>query len=145
MTSYWYLTLNSLWAAQASSYRTVNHDAKSEWIVVGLRIRNRNRGTVITLVLAIVFNTLQVQSDRWDWDICTGGCKCYRSHDRSTWRSELLWLAGLSLMAITLALKMTTVGGNWVKSVFNRLDERRNLQAGNGDIPSAERGLSLYL
>jgi hypothetical protein len=72
--------------------------------------------------LAIVFNTLQAQSDRWDWDVWTGG-KCYRSHDKSTWESEFLWVAGLSLFLITLVMQLTTVGEHLVDSCFKLLDK----------------------
>lgn len=105
---YWFLALNSFWAARAGKYRTVSGGTiPSKWQIV--RFTMRNIFVFITLVLATVYNTLQVVSDKRDWDPYSQG-QCYRYHDRSAWGSQWLWIVGEALYAVTVAVQFTARG-----------------------------------
>ena len=111
--SYWYLTLNSFWAARASSYRTIDDEVAPNWDV---RYKMRSIFIIITLVLAVVFNAHQVLSDESDWDPFDSG-KCYRIHDTSAAASQWLWIVGMGLFTATLCVQLTTCGRKRVKSM----------------------------
>ena len=101
-----YLTLGSFWASRASAYRTVEFDKTSFWQKAHWTMRQVC--IMIALVLLATFVAFQTQSEQQDWDLLQSG-KCYRCHDSSSTTSSWLWVAGLSLYALTLCLHSMTL------------------------------------
>lgn len=105
--TYWFLTLNSFWAARASSCRTIQDRTPSNWD--SLRGKIRNVVIIITLALAAAFDIKQVLGKKREWDPFASG-KCYRVHDMSALDAQWLWIAGMGLYAVTLCVQMTARG-----------------------------------
>lgn len=76
----------------------------------------------MTLVLAAVFNAHQVLGDDRDWDPFASG-KCYRTHDRSSAKSQWLWISGIGLYAVTLCVQLTERGQDAVSRLTTSLKD----------------------
>lgn len=97
---YWWLTMSSLWMANADNRQAVKNGHYS-----ALRLFVREAGIFISLGLAIIFLSYnQWTLDRhWDW-LRSG--KCFRTLDRSAYGSGWIWIAGLCLNELTCGAAM---------------------------------------
>ena len=96
---YWYLTLNSFWAARVE-YMEIDKP-----IEYNGRTTIRWVGVLTSMVTGTVFQCIVNVREDLDWVIFEEG-RCYRSHDQST---NWIWVAGASLYAGSLLLQILPV------------------------------------
>jgi hypothetical protein len=119
--SYWNITLNSFWAAQISNpkYCEIND----------LPSLVRNVTVLSSVVFSIYFQTRATihQYRPGYWDPFTPG-RCYLLPlDRSGERQAWFWIAGLSMYAIVLVIRMLPIKQDFLEKVsFKYLDNKIN-------------------
>lgn len=101
--NYWWLTLNSFWAAR------IEYMSEDD-VKYTRRVTVRRIGVLVSVILAIVFQSIiNIREDR-DWFFLRSGY-CYFSHDdASSWP----WVVGASLYAICLSLIIVPASRPWV-------------------------------
>jgi hypothetical protein len=97
---YWLLTLNSFWAARSGEMQSAedDHDGDSEW-----HYWTRQIFIFITSVLSISYQLVIIPRQRDNWDNQVNG-SCFISHDKSDYRQNFLWIAGLIIFALYILL-----------------------------------------
>lgn len=102
--NYWWLTLNSFWAARIEYM-------SDEEVKYTRRATVRRIGVVVSIILAMVFQSIINIREKQDWFFLRSGY-CYFSHDDTeSWP----WVAGASLYAICLLLNIVPASRPWVQ------------------------------
>ncbi|KAK2781521.1 hypothetical protein FQN53_000537 [Emmonsiellopsis sp. PD_33] len=97
---YWWLTLNSFWAARAQYINLGMHTGFPGWHVV-----IRQTAILICISISVAFQAIVLIREENQWDEEKSGY-CYLSHDTSSTGSDWLWVAGAALYALSLALRL---------------------------------------
>ncbi|KAK2803553.1 hypothetical protein FQN51_003315 [Onygenales sp. PD_10] len=97
---YWWLTLNSFWAARAQYINLGMHTGFPGWHVV-----IRQTAILICISISVAFQAIVLVREENQWDEEKSGY-CYLSHDTSSTGSDWLWVAGAALYALSLALRL---------------------------------------
>ena len=113
ISSYWWLTLNSFWAARGM--RFVKDVKTSAWNRIRLDIRTA--AILITTVCSIVFQARITVREYYYWDPYENG-RCYLYEDQSAWQSQWLWVAGLIFLAVSLVTTLFQRGRRGLKSII---------------------------
>ena len=94
--SYWFLTLNSFWAARSGQMQGAgdDHGDDNEW-----HYWTRLFFIFITSVLSIYYQVVIIPLQKSDWDPQTSG-NCFIYHDKSDYQQNFLWIAGLIIFAV---------------------------------------------
>jgi len=93
--SYWFLTLNSFWAARAGDFNQDDED-ESTW-----HYRTRTAAIFLTTVLSAYWQIIIIPRQHKYWDPA-GPRHCFVSHDKSAYRQQFIWIAGLVTFAVYL-------------------------------------------
>ena len=105
---YWFLTLTSLRAAQASCAVAIEVDEpRSLYQIILAYVRNIL--AVLSFVLAAIWNVHHLVVVQSHWDPCGSG-KCYRARNKYTFPSQRFWTAGELLNACVLIVEWTSPG-----------------------------------
>lgn len=117
---YWWLTLNSFWAAQIEYM-----DEDSEKYTGRATIRRV--GVLVSVVLAMVFQGIITIREDQEWDFLRPGY-CYLYHDHtSTWP----WLVSTCIYAVCLALTIFPATRPWIKNYHSGMQCILNWLIGN--------------
>ena len=108
---YWWLTLNSFWAARLDYMG-------GDTPVISKRVTVRRAGILISVILGLALQCcINVRESR-GWDFLGEGA-CYLSHDdSSTWP----WVGGASVYALSLLLIIIPATRPWVNQYISLLD-----------------------
>ena len=102
--NYWWLTLNSFWAARVEYMEDNNIKYKGRATV-------RKIGVLVSVVLGIAFQCIVNVRESREWFFLLPG-HCYLTHDHSsTWP----WVVGASVYAVALFLTLVPVTRPWVE------------------------------
>lgn len=101
--NYWWLTLNSFWAARIDY--TLTDEVKYT-----RRVTVRRIGVLVSVILGMVFQSIINVRETHDWFFLRSGY-CYVSHDHT---SNWPWVAGVSLYGGSLALIIIPGCRPWV-------------------------------
>jgi hypothetical protein len=93
VSDYWWLTLNSLWAARGG----YNQAEDKKW--EHRRFLIRTLAILFSVILSLVFQGLITLREYSEWNILRSGY-CFLSHDHSAYGQSWLWEAGLVLYAL---------------------------------------------
>lgn len=107
VSSYWWLTLNSFWAARGGS----NQPEGKKWEL--RRLLLRTLAILFSVILSLVFQGLITLREHYEWNILRSGY-CYLSHDHSAYGQSWLWEAGLVLYALGLCLALPRSIRDWL-------------------------------
>lgn len=102
--NYWWLTLNSFWAAR------IEYMDENDMKYTG-RAAVRRIGVLVSVVLGLAFQCIINIRQRQDWFFLRPGY-CYIFHDHS---SSWPWVAGTSIYAVSLALVIIPASRPWVQ------------------------------
>ena len=102
--NYWWLTLNSFWAARIEYM-------SDEEVKYTRRATVRRVGVLVSVILAMVFQSIINIRETQDWFFLRSGF-CYFSHDDS---QNWPWVAGTSLYATCLLLIIIPASRPWVR------------------------------
>lgn len=109
VNQYWYLCLNSFWAAK-TSYIEDDDEEEDWWPSVARRV-----AILFSVILALAFEIITNLREQNDWDNGDGGenGKCYISNDNSGSTQNWVWIGGLFVYAIFLVLSLNKRTLDW--------------------------------
>ncbi|KAH8698042.1 hypothetical protein GQ44DRAFT_832320 [Phaeosphaeriaceae sp. PMI808] len=107
--NYWWLTLNSFWAARAGY--TMEDTQMEYW-----RLWIRRFSLFVSSTLSVVFQFHVILREKYEWGPLRSGY-CYVSHDRSADANSWIWASGTALYALALLLSLSEPTMKWVKDV----------------------------
>ena len=108
--NYWWVTLNSFWAARIE-YMDVDEDS----VKYSGRATIRRISVFVSVVLGIVFQCIVNIRESREWFFLRSG-HCYLSHDHT---SSWPWIVGTSIYAVTLFLTIIPFTRPWVKTYLS--------------------------
>lgn len=106
--NYWWLTLNSFWAARAWNTMGTQMEYWRLWI--------RRFSLFVSSTLSVVFQFRVILREKYEWDALRSGY-CYVTHDRSADANRWIWASGTALYALALLLSLSEPTTNWVRGL----------------------------
>jgi hypothetical protein len=92
--NYWFLTLNSFWAARAGGLNDNEDD--DNW-----HYWTRAFAIFATCVLSVYYQWFTIPRQHRDWDPLNSGF-CFISHDKTGYTQNYIWITGLLIFAVYL-------------------------------------------
>lgn len=111
--NYWFLTLNSFWAARAGDLNENEDD--DNW-----HYWTRLFAIFATVVPSTYYQWVTIQRQKRDWNSLYSGL-CFITHDKSGFKQSYVWIAGLILFAVylffLLLAALTSRSPTWMDSL----------------------------
>ncbi|KAK3060996.1 hypothetical protein LTS18_007248, partial [Coniosporium uncinatum] len=115
-TIYWWVTFNSLWAAELATFTgPINEDTQYTWPSRAKALRTVSK--VMSACLGLAMQIVQTSRNYGSWDPLRADA-CYRYNDLSVEGDIWLWVAGLCIYIVTQLLTLHP-DGQRLEGVFD--------------------------